>query len=235
MLSQKFWSKYFKTYDILNLVIPYQELLNELVNELQPKEGEIILDAGGGTGNLALMLEKLGVNVIVLDFSQEALEIYKKKNPNGKIVLADLRKQLPFEDNFFDKIVSNNTIYNIPPDERPFVLNELKRVLKPGGKIVISNIHKYFSPFFIYKDAIRKNIKKEGLMKTFYLVVTLIVPTIKMFYYNFIIKNELGFEKKFLFDLKEQENLLKEVGFINVSPTKLVYSGQAILNSAIKP
>ena len=34
MLDEKFWAKYFKVYDVLNLCIPYQELMAELEKEL---------------------------------------------------------------------------------------------------------------------------------------------------------------------------------------------------------
>ncbi|MEW5907684.1 MAG: class I SAM-dependent methyltransferase [Patescibacteria group bacterium] len=234
MLADKFWSEYFKVYDVLNLVIPYQELLQEILKQTEIKKGDLVLDAGGGTGNLALLFEKEGAKVINLDFSQEALNIYKRKNPNGQMILADLTKTLPFPDNYFDKIVSNNTLYNIPRDIRLSVILELKRILKPSGKIVISNIHKDFKPIKIYLNTIKENIKKEGIFNTIKLIFKMLVPTIKMFYYNAIIQKEHKFNKNNLFDFNEQEKLLKELNFINISKTKLVYANQGILNSAIK-
>jgi ubiquinone/menaquinone biosynthesis C-methylase UbiE len=59
MLTHTFWNRYFKVYDVLNYVIPYQELLKEIVKEVEVKEGDLILDAGVGTGNLALVLNKI--------------------------------------------------------------------------------------------------------------------------------------------------------------------------------
>jgi len=56
MLDSKFWKRYFKVYDVLNLLIPYQELLNTICDELDIKPGEKILEAGCGTGNLALKI-----------------------------------------------------------------------------------------------------------------------------------------------------------------------------------
>ena len=41
MLDQKFWAKYFKVYDILNIVIPYQELLSELERELDLNNDDV--------------------------------------------------------------------------------------------------------------------------------------------------------------------------------------------------
>jgi len=234
MLEKNFWDKYFKVYDILNIVIPYQELLREIIKEVEIKKNDLILDAGGGTGNLSLLIEKEKAKVINLDFSQEALNIYKKKNPQGQIILHDLMHKIPFPDNHFDKIVSNNTLYNIPREKRLDVMIELGRVLKPKGKIVIANIHKNFKPIKIYFDTIKENIKREGIFNTVKLILKMFVPTIKMFYYNFIIQKEHKFNKDNLFDFDEQEKLLEKAGFACVSETKLVYANQGILNNAIK-
>jgi len=234
ILNPDFWAKYFKVYDILNIVIPYQKLLTRLLEILNPQKGELILDAGGGTGNLAILIENKGAKVINLDFSKEALDIYKSKYPEGTICLHNLIDPLPFEDNYFDKIVSNNVIYNIPRDKRLKVIMELKRVLKPGGLLVISNIHKNFSPFKIYLASIKENIKKEGLIKTIYLIIKLIIPTIKMLYYNSKIQKVHQFDRKNLFDFEEQKELLEKAGFNYVSDTEFVYADQAILNYAIK-
>jgi len=57
MLDQKFWAKYFKVYDILNIVIPYQELLSELERELDLNNDDVVLDVGSGTGNLMFRIK----------------------------------------------------------------------------------------------------------------------------------------------------------------------------------
>ena len=44
MLDSKFWKRYFKVYDVLNLLIPYQELLETICDELDIKPGEKILE-----------------------------------------------------------------------------------------------------------------------------------------------------------------------------------------------
>ena len=234
MLCQDFWNKYFKVYDVLNLVIPYQDLLKEIVREADIKKGDLVLDAGIGTGNLVPLLEKQGVRIIGLDFSQEALNICKKKNPNIQVILHDLTQKLPFSDNYFDKIISNNAVYNIPRKKRLETIIELKRVLRPGGKIVLSNLHREFKPIKIYLATIKENLKRFGFLKTLKLVIKMAMPTIKMFYYNFFIQKEYKFSKQNLFNINEQKELFKQAGFNNISETKLVYANQGILNSVIK-
>lgn len=234
-LDTKFWDKYFKTYDVLNYLIPYKRLLQELLEELNPQPNELILDAGVGTGNLAILIKEKGSKVVGLDFSQEALNIYKQKDPDAETVLHDLEKPLPFPNDYFDKIVTSNTLYNIPREKRLDVFKEFYRVLKPGGLLVVSNIHKNFKPIKIYLDGIKETYMQNGFLKSLYFIIKLIIPTIKMFYYNRIIQKVHKFEKQNLFEYDEQKDLLEKAGFTNISETKFVYSGQGILNKGYKP
>lgn len=233
-LNSGFWDKYFKIYDVLNYFIPYKELLNQLLEELDPQTNEIILDAGVGTGNLAILIKEKGSRVIGLDFSQEALNIYKKKDPNAEVILHNLEEPLPFPNDYFDKVITNNTLYNIPREKRLDVFKEFYRVLKPGGLLVTSNIHKNFKPIKIYLDGIKKTLKQYGLIKGLYLIIKFLIPTIKMFYYNRIIQKVHKFDKENLFEYDEQRNFLNQAGFIDVSENKFVYSNQGILNKGFK-
>ena len=75
MLDSNFWRKYFETYDVLNIVIPYQELMKEVRQELEVEPGDLILDAGAGTGNLSVRLKEAGAKVVALDNIQEGLDL----------------------------------------------------------------------------------------------------------------------------------------------------------------
>lgn len=234
MLNSSFWERYFRVYDVLNLLIPYQELLKTICDELDIKPGEKILEAGCGTGNLAIKIKERGGNVIGLDNCKEALEIYKKKDPNAKTVLADLREKLPFPDNYFDKIACNNTLYILPKEKHLFTLKEFYRILKPGGKIVIVNPKKGGSPLKIYLQGVKKSFKKIGVLKTIKNVLLMFIPTIEILFYNAKIKKESEKKSYHFFDLDEQKKYLEKIGFHNFTENKLVYEDQAILTSAIK-
>lgn len=234
MLDQRFWKKYFEVYDCLNLLIPYQELIKTIIDNLDIKEGDLILDLGSGTGNIAVQVEKLGAKVVGIDSSEEGVRVHKNKLPNSEVMVGDITQRLPFENNYFDKIYSNNVIYTIPKEKRNFLFSELYRVLKPGGIVVVSNVMEGFKPITIYLNHLKRQIKLDGLFYTFLKVIKLIVPTLKMFYYNFKIKreNRLG-EYSFLQD-GEQLKLLTEAGFDNISKEMDVYANQALLASATK-
>jgi len=234
MLDTRFWHKYFQVYDVLNLAIPYEELLGSICDELDVKSGERILEAGSGTGNLALKIKERSGSVVGIDMSQEGINIHKKKDPSAEVILGNLTDTLPFQDNIFDKICSNNTLYAIPRNKRDSVVKEFYRILKPGGKIVISNIIESFAPFEIYKEHVSKEFKRNGLLYVLRNIVKFIKPTAKMFYYNHLIKKEHGDGDFDFFEEGEQKKLLEENGFGNTSDEKNVYADQAVLTSAYK-
>jgi len=239
MLTEKFWEKYFKEYDSLNLLYPYQNLLEEIMSHINHGQNEPdikLLDLGAGTGNLIKKINEKypKIKTVGLDYSQQGLKIIKEKSPQSKLILHDLNNELSFSDNEFDFVTSNNTLYTISPEKRINVIKEIFRILKPGGILILSNIKEGFSPVTIYKEHIKEEIKKNGYLKTIFKIIQLLKPTIKIFYYNSLIKKEnsegnYGFVKE-----EEQKDLMKEAGFINITENKLLYGSQAILNRAEK-
>ena len=127
-----FWDIYAKLYDTLNLLEPYQRLHREVLDKLELKGGEHILDAGCGTGNFEKLLQNKGLNNIkveALDFSQAMLKRAKRKNGNHSFNFQhfDLNNKLPFPDNHFDRVVSINSLYAL--NNPKTVLREFSRTL----------------------------------------------------------------------------------------------------------
>jgi len=234
MLNEKFWAKYFKVYDVLNEAIPYQELLQSICDELEIKKEDKILEAGSGTGNLAIAIKKRGGIPTAIDNVKEALKRHQEKDNEADVVFGNLTETLPFPDNYFDKVCSNNVLYAITKDRRNGILEEFYRVLKPGGKIVLSNLHRDFKATAVYKDHLKKYYQKKGLFETIRRILNMIIPTLKIFYYNAKIKKEHSVGEFNFVKIKEQERLLKDNGFENISEEKLVYAQQGILISGEK-
>lgn len=231
MLTSKFWAEYFQVYDFLNILIPYQELIATVCEKLEIQKNEKVLEAGCGTGNLALEIGKRGAEVFGLDSCQEALNFYLEKDKNAKVTFSDLTKKLPFPDNYFDKIACNNTLYTISREEQLKTLKELFRILKPGGKIVIVNPKHAWKPMKIYYEGAVKTIKKNGFVKGFIEINKLVLPAIKILNYNYRIKKESNY---YFFNKEEQKEILEKAGFKKISKTEPIYARQCLLNYAEK-
>ena len=112
------------------------------LKELAPKQ---ILDVATGTGDLAVALLRLNPDkVIGLDLSEGMLSVGRKKMArkgihNVEMVQGD-SENLPFEDNQFDAITVAFGVRNYENLEKGLV--EMKRVLRPGGKLVVLEFSK---------------------------------------------------------------------------------------------
>lgn len=115
-----------------------QPMKETIINYLQPKDGQKILDIAAGTGEPALSIAASINNgvVTITDISEEMLEIAREKAiakelTNIETVICDA-SDLPFENGSFDA-VSCRFGFMFFPDIQ-LAANEIYRVLKPGGR-----------------------------------------------------------------------------------------------------
>lgn len=109
---------------------------------VRPRPGERVLDLAAGTGTSSEILARSGARVVAADFSKGMLEIGRNRHQgDGRIdfVFADAMA-LPFGDDEFDAVTISFGLRNIVDPHR--ALNELFRVTKPGGRIVICEFSK---------------------------------------------------------------------------------------------
>jgi len=101
------------------------------------KEGDNVLDLGCGNGRYFEFFKSKKTKYIGLDNSEKLIEIAKKKYGDNNFITADALN-LPFTDNSFDKVYSLAILHHFPSKElRNQFLTQIKRVLKPGGRIGI--------------------------------------------------------------------------------------------------
>ncbi len=97
-----------------------------------PGSDRLVLDLGTGAGNMAHHLAHYG-QVVGLEYNARPIPVAQQR---GLEVLRGSGTELPFDDNSFDLVALLDTIEHIP-DELG-VLRECQRVIKPGGKIIIT-------------------------------------------------------------------------------------------------
>ncbi|GEM_PF-735049 len=104
-----------------------------------------VLDIAIGTGWSTAEFAKAGAQVTGIDLTPQAIEISKKRFEVLDLPHADLRvadaQSLPFEDNTFDFVLAWGCLMHMPDTQK--ALNELHRVLKPGGRIVAMMYNKH--------------------------------------------------------------------------------------------
>ncbi len=107
--------------------------------------GRRILDAGCGSGPLSAALRDRGAVVTGMDSSAGMVRLARRRLGDGVALhVADLRDPLPFGDGAFDDVVASLVLHYLE-DWAP-TLAELRRVLRPGGRLIASVDH----PFVAY-------------------------------------------------------------------------------------
>ncbi|MEW6457964.1 MAG: methyltransferase domain-containing protein [Bacillota bacterium] len=135
------WRVYSQVYDIVMAsFLPYQILTERVAASLSPSPGSRILDAGCGTGHLlhCLLRWRSDLEAVGIDFSTAMLNQARAKSKDSRRITwrkVNLNYPLPFSDGEFDAIACVNVLYAV--DEPLFLLQELRRVLREGGRLVL--------------------------------------------------------------------------------------------------
>ncbi len=128
-------------------VAPRYDLVNDLLSVGQdrrwraqtvaavaPRPGERILDLAAGTGTSSRPFAAVGAFVVPADLSVGMLTVGKQRQPELAFVNADALA-LPFADGVFDAVTISFGLRNV--EDVPTALAELRRVTRPGGRVVV--------------------------------------------------------------------------------------------------
>ena len=139
---KKYWNKRSGSYGLdkdksAAIAETWATVLHDLV---AAGTGRKALDVGTGTGQFAVYLAHKGFEVCGGDLSEEMIATARRNAAQEGLSIGFQTgdaEHLDFADNSFDVVVSRNLLWTLPQPE--LALKEWKRVLKPGGKLVVSD------------------------------------------------------------------------------------------------
>ena len=143
-----------KRYDLLNDVLTFgldRGWRRRTVEAIAPRAGESILDLAAGTGTSSVPFAQAGSSVFPTDISMGMLSVGKKQQPGLNFVAGDAT-ELPYADNAFDAVTISYGLRNVEHTSR--ALEEMLRVTRPGGRVVIAEFSTPTSPplRFLYEQ-----------------------------------------------------------------------------------
>ena len=152
-----------KVTEIFDSVAPNYDLMNDImsagmhrlwkafaVSQAGIREGHKVLDIAGGTGDLALSFARRAGSrgqVWLTDINAAMLDLGRDKLLNEGFIVPVVQcdaKKLPFPENYFDRVMISFGLRHIADKEKAF--KEMKRVLKPGGKLLVLEFSRVWSP-----------------------------------------------------------------------------------------
>jgi len=127
-------------YDSFTRLLGMDSALRRLVEQAALAPGQRVLDLGCGTGALTLLTKRTqpDIEIVGLDPDAKALARARRKAKDAGL---DLRLEqgfgdaLPFPDESFDRVLSSFMFHHLEVAQKPAVLREVHRVLRPGGEL----------------------------------------------------------------------------------------------------
>jgi SAM-dependent methyltransferase len=125
-VAPQYWSKYFEPF--------FTPLYKKTIERLVLTEEHLVLDAGCGSGLFTSMAAATGAQLVGIDAAPGLLKVARERNPDISFLEEDL-EAVPFAADSFDVVAGFNSFQYAGNFFN--ALAEAKRILKPGGKLVI--------------------------------------------------------------------------------------------------
>ncbi len=215
-LTEQDWDQYFRHYWILSQLRPYRDLRADLVSSAGIEKDMKVMDAGCGPGLFAEAVCQLGARYYGVDLSDSALRLAQCECGNLSTATfrkGDLRQKLDFESSFFDRVICNNALYILTSEDSVRALAEFSRVLKPGGKVVLSEPARGFSTFTVFRAGVIAEIRDSGLWSTILTLVRQAESVSTVLRMNARITREAASGSYRFFTSDELPSLLVRAGF----------------------
>ena len=136
--TRQYFDSTAETYDTSHDGQFVKGMYQEILTRMQQIPASSVLDLGCGNGNVICLLKKhVNARYYGLDLSEKMIEeAGKRLGGDVELTVGDAEK-LPYEDNSFDVVICNASFHHYPSPEK--AVNEIRRVLKPGGTLILGD------------------------------------------------------------------------------------------------
>ncbi len=149
MSSKKYFETIAQDWDNMRTGFFPTSVREKAIAEMVLQPNMQVADIGAGTGFLTEGLAHLPIQVTAIDESKKMLEVMKQKfknNTNIKYLISE-SENIQLADNYLDYALANMYLHHV---ERPAIsIAEIYRTLKPGGKLIITDLDKHDFEFLV--------------------------------------------------------------------------------------
>lgn len=168
MNSKKYFEKAASHWDTMRKGFFGEDVREKALDAANLHPGKLAADIGAGTGFITEGLVDRGLNVIAVDQSETMLKVIKDKFPSSDLIECRVgeAENLPIEDNGVDYVFANMYLHHVESPAK--AIKEMARILKPGGKLIISDMDKHEFEFLLKEHHDRwMGFDREDIVKWF--------------------------------------------------------------------
>jgi ubiquinone/menaquinone biosynthesis C-methylase UbiE len=151
------------------------DMFDELVNLINPRDGQAILDCGAGYAPVTQAIisrhPSLDVDYCILEYSEIQLQRAKNEVTQLLQLLGETKDvayqqnsaaDMNYDDNSFDTVITKMVLHELPAADQVRMISEIFRVLKPGGKFILWQTILDDSTVEFYRNMFRKKDSLAG-------------------------------------------------------------------------